>query len=146
MNFTDQPPTKPGFYAWKFHESHRERAREVVNNGGGNLICDDTGRNVKDVGGLWCHLLPASDLQPVVRRLVESAPAEHINAALRDLNIVEGSGISEHKRDALKRLRHRLELALQEMEAWPLGAETADLGRGAKPPNAELSGQPPKNP
>lgn len=98
MNFTDQPPIKPGFYAWKFHESHRERAREVLNNGGGNLICDDTRRNVKDVGGLWCHLLPASE-RDELKRTVDFLQ-RHNDATVDDSQLIAMA----RERDQLKQV------------------------------------------
>lgn len=67
MTFTPNPPTKPGFYAWKKDHEGPVTLIEVYQIGDGSLSYDFADRlqfncNVDRKHGLWCELLPSSEV------------------------------------------------------------------------------------
>jgi len=66
MNWTSIAPTKPGFYAWK-RETESEIWPVKVRAFGppNNLVAriDDELELVSEIGGLWCRLVPAEEVE-----------------------------------------------------------------------------------
>lgn len=58
MTFTTNPPTTPGFYAWKWHEIDEPTARylsqEII-----DAVCS--------FYGYWCRLVPAEEVEKAYR-------------------------------------------------------------------------------
>lgn len=68
VNFTDKPPTEPGFYARKPDDSGYTRVGNFLINEETNQLQDlDTGEVADDIGGLWCRLVPAEEVEKAFR-------------------------------------------------------------------------------
>ncbi len=63
MNFTPNLPTQPGFYAWKREESPERNVYiiKIFKNSTGLFIEQNSSMELKDIGGLWCRLVPAEE-------------------------------------------------------------------------------------
>lgn len=65
MNFTETPPTEPGFYAWKYDGNSAPRALIICKSRTGKrLIAEGLGVEMPVdcmQGNLWCRLLPADE-------------------------------------------------------------------------------------
>ena len=69
MTFTTTPPTTPGFYAWRETKQLPEkliRVRYETEFGASLLACYEPcimGTKVEELGGLWCRLVPAEEVE-----------------------------------------------------------------------------------
>lgn len=69
MTFTTTPPTTPGFYAWKIDRKDPVTSvREIFNPCSDVLIDRGSDLQPKDVGGLWCRLVPAEEVSFLQKR------------------------------------------------------------------------------
>ena len=74
MTFTNQVPTVPGFYAWKFREQSRPKAFELSKIGEQLVTYDGGLIEPKHMGGLWCLLLPADEIEKAFREALQHFP------------------------------------------------------------------------
>lgn len=66
MTFTKEPPTKPGFYAWRSEPSGKPMALTVQAWMRGLIVfahpqCMPP--TVQELGGEWCRLVPADEIE-----------------------------------------------------------------------------------
>lgn len=66
MNFTTEPPTTPGFYAWRFALGCPLKLREIAAACEGYLD-SATLEWANLIGGEWCHLVPAEEVENAYR-------------------------------------------------------------------------------
>ena len=64
MTFTKTPPTAPGFFAWQPMPGTYIHATEVCADpdDGGALLDTCTGCTPAELGGEWCRLVPAEEV------------------------------------------------------------------------------------
>ena len=62
MTFTKTPPTAPGFYAWRSTIKDPANCCDVLDDGTCFLGGIMHRQYVKELGGEWCRLVPASEL------------------------------------------------------------------------------------
>lgn len=71
MNFTTEPPTTPGFYAWRLNQDHPIETIHIVSddnpesNGAARI-----GRylSLRETHGEWCRLVPAEEVEKAYRK------------------------------------------------------------------------------
>lgn len=93
MNIPDsywsaEPPTKPGWYAWRYGPKSGSVAAEVLDMTDFlwcRLAGDQRGDEPKNMGGLWCRLVPEAGTVPkeeVHRAFVEAQSIDYKNCAV----------------------------------------------------------------
>lgn len=64
MNFTTEPPTTPGFYAWRINSNDTKvSVREIFYPVKDVAIDRGSDLQPKHVGGEWCRLVPAEEVE-----------------------------------------------------------------------------------
>ncbi len=82
MNFTTEPPTTPGFYAWRLNQDHPIETIHIVSddnpesNGAARI-----GRylSLRETHGEWCRLVPAEEVARAFYEGMEAYASEEKN-------------------------------------------------------------------
>lgn len=67
MNFTTETPTKPGIYAWKATHEYSSVLKRMTRSSEHAELRTDSGTLVTNMGGLWCRLVPAEEVEKAWR-------------------------------------------------------------------------------